>query len=76
MLVYTRKNLSINCNGTVAHKANGDSKQAKPEIPTPPPRVLDVINSLNAAHDEACEAHAEKSEHITSNIFFDFDALS
>jgi hypothetical protein len=55
MLVYTRKNSSVDC------KANGDSsKQAEQDIPTPPPRVLKLINSFNAAHDEACEAHAKK----------------
>jgi len=55
MLVYTRKNSSIECN------ANGDSsEQAKQDIPTPPSRVLNLINSFNAAHDEACEAHAKK----------------
>jgi ubiquitin carboxyl-terminal hydrolase 48 len=68
MLVYTRKDSSGSCNGTVKHKANGDDPKATTEIPTPPPRVLDLINSFNAAHDQACEAHAEKSEHSIAGI--------
>jgi len=71
MLVYTRKDSSVDCNGT-AHRVNGDnSKQAKEEIPTPPPRVLDLINSFNAAH----ERHAKcmyKSQSIAVSIEVDF----
>jgi ubiquitin carboxyl-terminal hydrolase 48 len=74
MLVYTRKDSPVDCNGTTTHKPNGDDpKQANVEPTIPPPRVLDVINSLNAAHDEACEAHVEKSEQLTSAIHFHFD---
>jgi len=68
MLVYTRKNTRVgsshaalnefsstkdtNCNG------RGEVMQ---EDPTPPPaRVLDVVNSLNAAHDQACEEYSAK----------------
>jgi hypothetical protein len=55
MLVYTRKIESVDCT-TDGHS----SKQTKQDIPTPPLRVLNMINSFNAAHDEACETHAKK----------------
>ncbi|KAJ7063468.1 hypothetical protein C8F01DRAFT_78645 [Mycena amicta] len=35
---------------------------ASPEVPDPPPRALRVVNDLNAAHDRACEAYAEKEK--------------
>lgn len=28
--------------------------------PTPPPRALEVVDALNAAHDEACDVFAAK----------------
>jgi len=63
MLVYTRKE-------TVVHKANGHGpRESQLEVPTPPPRVLDVVNALNAAHDEACEARATKSELYYTGCF-------
>jgi hypothetical protein len=55
MLVYTRKMTALQGDG---------SREAKSEIPTPPARVLELINTLNAAHDEACEGHAMKSDRI------------
>ena len=70
MLVYTRKGSAVDCNGSALHKTTGDRSTVQPETPTPPPRVLDVINSLNAAHDEACEAHTEKSVICIFNIFY------
>jgi hypothetical protein len=30
------------------------------ETPIPPPRALEVVNALNAAHDEACDVFAAK----------------
>jgi hypothetical protein len=76
MLVYTRKGSAVDCNRSALHKPTGDCSTAQSETPTPPPRVLDVINSLNAAHDEACEAYTEKSVIVFLIVFFfDSDAL-
>jgi len=36
------------------------ASQAALEIPTPPARSLDVVNNLNAIHDEACEKYQER----------------
>lgn len=55
MLVYTLKGKSTVCNGVAA-----SNETAPPEIPEPPPRVMEVIDSLNAAHDEACDSYSQK----------------
>lgn len=68
MLVYTRKNACISRDCTALHEfsstkdtnCNGHGHTLQ-ETPTPPPaRVLDVVNSLNAAHDQACEEFSAK----------------
>ena len=76
MLVYARKDSSFDHSGGVTHETNGDvSMQAKPEIAIPPPRVLSLINALNAAHDEECESHAKRFERFSFSIIFDSQSL-
>lgn len=67
MLVYTRKNVFSGRNDTSLHEMppvattnrNGHG-QTIPEVPTPPPRVLSVVSSLNATHEQACEEYLSK----------------
>ncbi|KAJ7709699.1 hypothetical protein B0H17DRAFT_999051 [Mycena rosella] len=35
---------------------------APSQVPVPPPRALEVVNALNAAHDKACASYAEKEK--------------
>jgi hypothetical protein len=60
MLIYARKESSP------IHLASGSSSQIHSvvEVPAPPPRAMEVINELNVAHEEACEAFAKKEREI------------
>jgi ubiquitin carboxyl-terminal hydrolase 48 len=49
MLIYSRRKNPV----------DGDQSPGL-EIPTPPARALDVVNKLNADHDEACEKYEER----------------
>ncbi|KAF8077825.1 hypothetical protein FPV67DRAFT_1557276 [Lyophyllum atratum] len=53
MLIYARK---------ASECPNGISSSEKRDIPTPvpPSNALEVVNTLNAAHDEACESYDKK----------------
>jgi len=66
MLIYVRKDVpspdDINQPATAT-----DSQVSEPRGITvdagsvpPPPRAQEIVNSLNAAHDMACDAYAER----------------
>lgn len=50
MLIYARKEV---CTSNIQTSMEIDA-------PVPPPRALEVVKSLNAAHDETCEVYSSK----------------
>ncbi|KAG6860930.1 hypothetical protein C0995_005885 [Termitomyces sp. Mi166 len=62
MLIYVRTILS-------AGSAAPEEGEANLNIPTPPSDALKVIDSLNAAHDEACEIYNKKRELLKARFY-------
>jgi hypothetical protein len=62
MLIYVRRN------SDQIHPAGTSQSNIQPDglgnVPAPPPRALEVINGLNAAHDEACEIYAAREKRV------------
>lgn len=52
MLIYARKNK--------VSKLGSGKYHSGIRTPVPPAAALDVVNRLNATHDEACERYAER----------------
>lgn len=56
MLVYTLRDLP-----TAAGRKSGCGTNGNEDaIPEPPRRVMEVVDRLNAAHDEACDTYIQK----------------
>ncbi|KAG6918120.1 hypothetical protein DXG01_016308 [Tephrocybe rancida] len=60
MLIYTRK-----VNPVIHSSKNGGTRL---DTPTPPPDALEVVNALNAAHDETCESYDKKERLIKARF--------
>ncbi|KAG1827163.1 cysteine proteinase [Suillus subaureus] len=68
MLIYVRKDVSSpdNVNWAAATVASQESEHIATTADagsfSPPPRAQEVVNSLNAAHDMACDAYAKREK--------------
>jgi hypothetical protein len=64
MLIYARKQQSSRTFGgsdSLLQATNGDRPAGGIlHVPAPPAHALEVVNELNAAHDEACEVFSER----------------
>ena len=82
MLIYVRKNVPSpdNANQPAMTTTSQASKHEAITVDagslSPPPRAQEVVNSLNAAHDMACDAYAKRQvSSITSIQLFLSDTL-